>query len=237
MSSDDLFDRFIDEVVKSEKTELDKSLKIEDPTVDRLPVVMAIDRSYSTEETGDIREISSGLQELIRNIAAAQTDDWEKVRAAIDLAILSYGGDVRVDLDWTQGVHLTPDSFSGMFGAGNTPMGEALARAASLMIQRLAYYRHHDLRASRGYIFNVTDGNPTDMEPNSDKAAQRDQWGRVKTALDMFETAGSTSNAYRDLLRSLAYADDRVIDLHEADFEHLFEFVRVSLLAAFDEDS
>lgn len=246
--SDDLFDRFLDEVVKSDKAELDKSVEVADPTVDRLPVVMAIDRSYSTEETGDIRDISSRLQDLARNIADARSVEWERVRAAIDLAVVSYGGDVRVDLDWTQGVHLRQDSVASMVGSGGTPMGAALEKAVKLMIQRLAYYRHHDVRANRGYIFNVTDGNPTDMDPNGEDAQQLDRWGRVKAALDMFETAGSTSNAYaqtyhfasrsanRDLLRTLAYTDDRVVDLHTADFERLFEFVRVSLLAALDED-
>lgn len=242
MSGDDILDRFLSEIGKGQAP-----LPTGDRTLDRLPVVLAIDRSGSTHQSGDIVQINGFLQRFADAIASPPNDGWRRIQAHLDLCIVAYADQAEEALPWTPGDQVTRAIIPTLTGAGVTSMAAGLELCATLMMRRLADYRTRQIACYRGYIFNVTDGNPTDMAPNDSDGAKADRWRRVKTVLDRFETISSQGSAYtwtfhaasraanRDLLRQLAYTHDRVVDLEQADFDKLFEFIRVSLTKAVDE--
>jgi len=240
MDSDDILDRFLNEIGKSQKP-----LPTGDQTVDRLPAVFVIDRSGSTESSGDIRQINEFLQRFAREVSTSQDDGWTSVRTHLDLAVVAYANSAETILPWTPGDQIRPDLFPRLSGDGVTSMAAGLELAATLMMQRLADYRRRQVSCYRGYIFNVTDGNPTDMSPKED-AQKIARWNRVKSVMDRFETISSQGAAYastfhctsqsadRALLAELSYTPDRVFDLDINNFDKLFEFIRVSLVMAAD---
>jgi uncharacterized protein YegL len=241
--TDNLMDRFLEELGKELKNK--PALPVGDPAVDRLPVIFAIDHSDSTRTSGDISQINEFLKRFADSVANASTEGWQRIRQHLDFCMVGYNERATEILEWTPGSDLVAGKIPTLSGSGRTAMGAGLELAANAMMRRLADYRARTLPCYRGYIFNITDGNPTDMAP-ADGSEAVSQWTRVKRVLDSFETKSSTGSAYaqtfhmasrqanRDLLRFLAFDPSRVIDLDEADFDRLFEFIRVSLLMTFE---
>jgi uncharacterized protein YegL len=241
--ADDLMGRFLEELGREFKNK--PALPVGDPSVDRLPVVFVIDHSDSTRVSGDIVQINEFLKRFADSVGLASTEGWERIRQHLDFCMVGYSENASEILGWTPGAELSAAKIPSLVGSGRTAMGAGLELAANAMIRRLADYQARTLPCYRGYIFNVTDGNPTDMAP-SDGDSAASQWTRVKQILDSFETKSSSGSAYaqtfhmasrqanRELLRLLAYDPSRVIDLEQADFDRLFEFIRVSLLMTFE---
>jgi uncharacterized protein YegL len=240
---DNLMDRFLEELGKEFKNK--PVLPVGDPAVDRLPVVFVIDHSDSTRDSGDIIQINEFLKRFAESVGHASTEGWERIRQHLDFSMIGYNEKASEILGWTPGSELSAAKMPTLEGSGRTAMGAGLELAANAMMRRLADYRARTLPCYRGYIFNITDGNPTDMAP-SDGESPTSQWGRIKQVLDRFETKSSTGSAYaqtfhmasrqanRELLKLLAYDPSRVIDLEQANFDRLFEFIRVSLLMTFE---
>lgn len=242
--ADDLMKRFLDELGKELQNK--PALPVGDPAFERLPVIFVIDRSDSTRQSGDIIEINAFLKRFADSVANASTDGWQRIRQHLDFYMVGYSDRAEEILGWTPGSDLSGAKMPMLTGAGMTAMGAGLELAANAMIRRLGDYRARSLPCYRGYIFNITDGNPTDMAPSGDDAATA-QWSRVKRMLDAFETKSTTGSAYaqtyhvasrqanRDVLGRLSYdPGSRVFDLEQANFERLFEFIRVSLLMTFE---
>jgi uncharacterized protein YegL len=236
--TDNLLDRFLAELGKELQNE--PVLPVGDTAVGRLPVIFVIDHSGSTGESGDIIQINDFLRRFGDSVGHASNEGWERIRQHIDFCMEGYSDTASEIMGWIPGSELDENIMPTLTGAGMAAMGAGLELAANAMFRRLADYRARMLPCYRGYIFNITDGNPTDMSP-SEGQNSIEQWTRVKQVLDIFETKSSTGSAYaqtfhmasrkanRKLLRLLAYDPSRVIDLEEANFERLFEFVEIDL--------
>lgn len=210
---------------------------------ERLPAIFLIDRSGSTQETGDIDQINGVLRRILETVIDAPDDGWRRVRSHLDVLVVAYGDDADTVLNWTAGADLSLDMIPKLEGAGVTSMGKALKLAVYSMKQRLKHYQANGIDAFRGLIFHVTDGVPTDMSPSGD-AKKVSMWNDAKAITSILERIGTNDSAYawtfhfasrqadRELLKALSYTDDRMIDLGEADFDELFKFVRVSLVQA-----
>ncbi|WP_027556415.1 VWA domain-containing protein [Bradyrhizobium sp. Cp5.3] len=241
--TDNLMDRFLEELGKELKNK--PTLPVGDPSVDRLPVVFVIDHSDSTRESGDIVQINEFLKRFADSVCHATNEGWKRIRQHLDFCIVGYSEGAAEVLGWTPGSELSAPKIPTLVGSGRTAMGAGLELASNAMMRRLADYRARSLPCYRGYIFNITDGNPTDMAP-ADGADASSKWSRIKRVLDSFETKSSTGTAYaqtfhmasrkanRELLGLLAFDPSRVIDLEQANFDELFEFIRVSLLMTFE---
>lgn len=124
-----------------------------DRSVPRLPILLLLDTSGSM--AGErIAELTKATEEFLRSLSQD-----EAAYARTDLAILTFGGAVRVDqffapLSEVKPIHLE--------ASGMTPMGEALSLAIEMLDQLLSQYRRDGIAYFRPWIVLLTDGSPTD---------------------------------------------------------------------------
>lgn len=217
------------------------------PQEKHAPVMFLIDGSYSTYETGADKEIYAGLNNILMNIKNGDLGRLDP--AQIDVAILRYGHDgVEELLPWTAGSQLKEIPYEQ--GNGATPMGKALYQAAGLAIGKLTGYRAQGIDAYCGAIFNITDGEPTDMDKNARSSSpQFELFASVKGYIESFEKAGSGKASYMQFIHlatkgaNLTPLHDispygpspsdikkrRVFDLSDMKIEDVFHAVSVSL--------
>jgi uncharacterized protein YegL len=131
---------------------------VENPTA-RVPICLVLDVSGSMA-TGaamggsPIEELQEGVQmffDAIRQDEVAQH--------AAEICIVTFGGEVRKELDFLAiGRQVVPT----LSAAGGTPMGEAVERALDLLEARKAEYRNAGVDYFQPWMVVMTDGQPTD---------------------------------------------------------------------------
>ena len=133
----------------------------------RCPVVLALDTSGSMNGA-PIQELNQALKTFA---AALQADRLASLR--VEVAIVTFGGQVKVlglaesgkSVTFeAQNAFVTVDHFSPpkLEATGNTPMGEAVTRALSLLRERKVIYHQSGMDYFRPWLFVITDGKPTD---------------------------------------------------------------------------
>lgn len=161
-----------------------------------LPVVILLDTSGSMSNQNAIGRVSDSIKGFLGNITAPGADEFHrKLRRQGDFCILGYGGDVKTIVDWTAGDDLGRVLNFKPTASGNTPMGAAIMQSADLLLNRYRGYKVSGTKAFCGLVFNLTDGAPTDMDPNGD-ANQRATWKKAQERVALFEAMGSRSNPY-----------------------------------------
>ncbi|MGH2456937.1 MAG: vWA domain-containing protein, partial [Candidatus Limnocylindria bacterium] len=147
----------------------------------RCPVVLLLDTSGSMGGE-PIAQLNQGLQQFAQEIGA---DPLASLR--VEVALVTFGGAVRA-IDLRGGgepipfaadqAFVTVDSFQPprLTTGGDTPMGEGVRRALTLLRERKEIYRQAGLDYFRPWIFLMTDGQPTDRgwETAADLARQEE---------------------------------------------------------------
>ena len=134
----------------------------------RCPVVLLLDTSGSMSGN-PIAELNAGLQAFEQQLKA---DTLASLR--VEVAVITFGGVVRA-LDVSGGgqhdlpfdanqAFITADSFQApvLNASGDTPMGEAVNRALTLLRERKAIYKQNSIDYFRPWVLLITDGYPTD---------------------------------------------------------------------------
>lgn len=118
----------------------------------RLPCVLLLDTSTSMAGAA-IAELNAGLRQFIDEVAQ---DSLAYKR--VDLSVVTFGP-VKTEMPFG----MVPVGLALDLSAdGNTPMGAAIVRAASLVEARKREYRANRIAYFRPWIFLITDGEPTD---------------------------------------------------------------------------
>lgn len=140
----------------------------------RFPILFLIDTSGSTgfdPQTGgdgpgaDIHRINAALQGLLRNLRyPTEGTDLAAEQDNIDVAIITYNDNLRVELPWTMATQLDPN-LAPFKADGGTRTGAALQYALGYIGHRVRYYISQNIKHGRPTILHFTDGAPTDMEP------------------------------------------------------------------------
>jgi len=118
----------------------------------RCPCLLLLDTSESMEG-GPINELNRGLAIFRQELAA---DPLAMKRVEIGLVTF---GPVQLVSDFQ-----TPDQFRppSLNGAGDTPMGAAIAGGLEMVRQRKQAYKANGIPYYRPWVFMITDGAPTD---------------------------------------------------------------------------
>ncbi|HEY3329275.1 MAG TPA: VWA domain-containing protein [Capsulimonadaceae bacterium] len=120
----------------------------------RCAVVILTDVSASM--AGEpIAQLNAGLAEFQRALA----DDPLASRRC-EVALVKFGGTVEIVQDFA--VASTLPTLPTLRAGGNTPMGEAIVKAADMLATKKAAYRSEGRAQYRPWIFMITDGQPTD---------------------------------------------------------------------------
>lgn len=180
----------------------------------RLACVIILDVSASM--TG------RSIEELNRKLPLLKPalEKSDIARSAVELAVVTCGGDPRLVHDWTNVDGFYPPVLTP---SGNTPLGSALHMAHDLIEQKKATYKNLGVPHYKPWLYVLTDGQPTDVESGQwANAAQRTKSSTTLTWI-------LTTDYRDDTIRLLQQATSRVFTLEEMAFEEAFLFLSKSL--------
>lgn len=178
----------------------------------RCPCVLLLDTSGSMRGT-KISELNKGLEVFADEL---RSDSMAAKR--VEVAIITFGPVQTVQH------FVTADTFNAptLVADGDTPMGEAIHRAITLIADRKATYKTNGVGYYRPWIFLVTDGGPTD-DVTAASAAIRE--GEVSKSLMLY--AVGVEGADMNRLKQIAVREP--LKLKGLSFKELFVWLSNSL--------
>lgn len=197
---------------------LEDLIEIANPQQTHCATVLLLDTSSSMSDSGKITALSEGLSvfkdDLLRDELAAKR---------VDLAIITFGENVEQIQDFS-----TIDEFEppNLIANGYTPMGEAILKAIDLIEQRKSQYKDKGIDYYRPWIFMITDGDPTDMQPGSNlwnDVVREVHQGEANGKFMFFAVAVEPANL--ELLNQLAPPNRAPVSLKGGRFKELFEWL------------
>jgi uncharacterized protein YegL len=150
-------------------SELEKKVEPANPEESHVATVLLLDISGSMIDQDKISQLNEGLQIFKQEICQD-----ERACKRVDLAVITFGGNVEVIQGFTSIAGFEPQELRA---DGQTLMGKAILKAIEMIEQRKAYYKTNAIDYFRPWIFMITDGEPTDMSPDSP------QWKEVVNAV------------------------------------------------------
>lgn len=183
-----------------------------------LPVLLLLDTSGSMKGK-PIEELVTGFNLLIDRTAA---DELAMKRVDVAVMTFSGAGGVKLIEDFKPLSKMVEAPPLELNADGNTPMGEAIERAVEVLRDRCRVYDEAGVPHYRGWLFMLTDGEPTDdITRAKELIRQREDAGRLK----FFSVAVNRANT--EILASLG---PRVIQCTEEDrFKEVFNWLSESM--------
>ncbi|HVE75399.1 MAG TPA: VWA domain-containing protein [Actinomycetota bacterium] len=203
-----------------QESSLEQRVEIANPQHPHCATVLVVDTSSSM--AGDkIRQLNDGIRIFKDDVSGD-----ELARKRVDLAVVSFGGSVSVEHDFSSIEDFEPPQ---MNADGGTPMGEALLRAIEMVRSRKQSYKDEGTDYFRPWIFLITDGEPTDMGPGDEK------WNRVVDAIHAGEDgreflffAVGVEPADMNTLAMIAPAERPPLGLRPGRFREMFTWLSKS---------
>jgi uncharacterized protein YegL len=198
----------------------------------RCAVVLLLDTSRSMEGQ-PIRELNKGLMELDQ---ALKSDPLASLR--IEVAVITFGGTVSaLDVKGTgeYGIpfdagktFVTVDQFYPpmLETGGDTPMGEAVLKALSLINDRKEIYKYNGVDYFRPWIFLITDGKPNDKDWEIAAKKIVEEQERKAVLFYAVGVEGADMNTLAEFL-----FESKPYRLKGLAFQELFQWLSKSLLA------
>lgn len=138
-----------------------------EPMLERTPTVLLLDTSGSMAEATQatdgtskpkIAQLNEGLETFHREVS-----EKEHAKKRVDVAVVTFGDEPFVTQEFTSIEDWTPSTLSE---GGRTPMGGAIELAIELVDDRKEFYRENGIQYNRPLLWLLTDGEPTDMQPD-----------------------------------------------------------------------
>lgn len=199
---------------------LEDSVEILDPQEPKCATVLLLDTSGSM--AGEkIQALNEGIKILKEELL---NDELAKKR--VEISIVTFGQAVNEKNYFCSVEDFEP---SMLEANGNTPMGEAINKAISMVDKRKNEYKQSGVDYYRPWIFLITDGEPTDM-------AEGDElWSSVSSKINsgekdnkfLFFTVG-VEPANMDKLKQIAPEKRPPMKLKGVAFRELFQWLSKS---------
>jgi uncharacterized protein YegL len=164
-----------------------------------------------------IASLNAGFEKFCESIEA---NDRAKKRA--EVAVITFGGVARVDIDFTEGRDLPPRQFAAV---GGTPMGAALDIAMDELEAQKAAYKAAGLEYYRPWLFLISDGAPTDGDV-FDRAVRRVRTAEAAKGVTVF-CVGVGVDADLAKLNEIGERDAVMLDGYA--FEEMFTWLSNSI--------
>ena len=186
----------------------------------RLPCVILIDTSKSMSK--HIDKLNSAIMQFKDSVC-----NNEISRSRIDLCIVEYNTEVGVVQDFVPIKDLPTVKLKA---GGRTLMGTAINKAIDLVKERCWLYQRIGTPCYKPWIFMITDGSPWgESKFEIERARQRIEEEESKGSVGKLKFfAVAVDNADKELLSTLT---KRVIELKDADFGSLFNWLGDSMVA------
>lgn len=200
---------------------LEELIEIANPQQPHCATVLLLDTSGSMSESGKISALTEGLTNFKGDVSK---DELASKR--VDLAVVTFGEGVNVTHDFSS----IEDFETPVLSAnGYTPMGDAILKAIELIEERKQQYKAKGIDYYRPWIFMITDGEPTDMQPGDSKwneVIKKVHDGEANKKFIFFAVAVEPANT--ELLKQIAPPNRAPIRLKEGRFKALFTWLSKS---------
>lgn len=188
--------------------------------------VFLLDTSGSMTTNDAIGKLNAGLRTFKEQTVKDSSFD-EHTKACIDVALISFGPDVKVQQEFTAVSEMIPPILTA---SGGTPMGAAIDKALDMIADQKARYNELGTPYYRPWIFCITDGGPNDAY-----AAAAQRLKEMENATKVLGYCVGVSNFDRRTMASIFNAE-RIFELENLNFPALFKFVSSSLATVRNSD-
>ena len=185
------------------------------PNEPHLACVLLLDTSGSMSGA-PIESLNRGLNNFIQ-----QTAMDELARKRVDVAIIAFDDEPRVEMDFTPISQMEPVRLTT---GGLTSMGAAINMAIDKVKERNRFYADLGTRCFQPWIFMITDGVPTD---DITTAAQRIHEEENKGTHGRLKFFALGVNDYDK--ETLFKLTKRVMELENTDFSGIFNWMSESM--------
>lgn len=168
----------------------------------RFPMVILVDASQSTAvdaiegtlggPNADIHRINEALQKIVNLFRTPPEGPIADNRPNIDVAIISYSNDMKVEVPWTPAVDL-PAMIAPIQPRLSTHTGQAILYSLSYALNHYQSLKARNITCGMPHVFHITDGCPTDMTPGSPV------WLEVQDVLSKIAPPGNPELRYMAL--------------------------------------
>lgn len=198
--------------------------------VARVPTLLLLDTSHSmNQQTKDedgnkrkkIDQLNDGLQLFKQEI-----DDDFKAERAVDVSLVTFGGDVSVEHEFSEIGDWQPPNLSA---SGGTPLCEALVKGANHLRDYRNHLRDDNVPLKKALVWVLTDGRPTDDGGSL--------WDKAQTVVEdgtedgelLFYGVGIGDGADTSKLDNLASAapDESKVNVFQLESGMFKEFFRI----------
>ena len=139
---------------------LEDLVDLGDSTQPHVATVLLLDTSGSMDGE-KIRSLNEGLKTFKEDI-----EQDELAAKRVDLAVITFDDSVQINHNFSSIEGFDPPSLTA---GGYTTMGDAILKAAEMIEERKQQYKQKGIDFYRPWIFMITDGEPTDMQPGDSK--------------------------------------------------------------------
>lgn len=188
--------------------------------------VFLLDTSGSMGNDDAIGKLNAGLRTFKEQTVNDASFD-EHTKACIDVALISFGPDVRVQQEFTAVSEMVPPTLTAN---GGTPMGAAIDKALDMIAEQKARYNDLGTPYYRPWIFCITDGGPNDSY-----AAAAQRLKEMEDATKVLGYCVGVANFDRRTMASI-FNTERIFELENLNFPALFKFVSSSLATVRNSD-
>lgn len=203
---------------------LEERIEIANSQQPHSATVLLLDASSSM--AGDkITQLNEGIKFFKDDVLSD-----ELARKRVDLSVITFGDGVSVAHDFSSIEEFEPPT---LVASGMTPMGGAILKAIDLVEQRKTEYKTKGVDHYRPWIFMITDGGPTDMQPDDsmwNEVIKKIRNGEADKKF-LFFTVG-VAPANMELLKHIAPPERVPLELKQGMFKEMFAWLSKSRISS-----